>query len=260
MLASETLSYEQRFLQFEQSRGRISVLQVSHPDGQPFHLNVYSPGHHSFYYAERFPKERIVLHFTAGFLQGDVPWLTRSNKYVSVPFVVGRTGEIFNLYRSAYWSYHLGVGDRRWDRASIGIELSNIGPLVLEGNMLKYEVQRQLPDGQLVTVRYDYCDVNESAYYQRIPQRYRGHEFFAAFTDAQYSSLARLLVYLTNRYNIPRVFLPPATRFDALPQNFSHRGILSHVNYRPSGKWDIGPAFDWARLEAAVSQQVILEP
>jgi N-acetylmuramoyl-L-alanine amidase len=26
------------------------------------------------------------------------------------------------------------------------------------------------------------------------------------------------------------------------------RGIVSHINYRESGKWDIGHAFDWNRV------------
>lgn len=263
MLARDTIASEERFLQDGLSNGKISTIQVAHPDDRPFHLNVYSPGHHSYYYAEQFPKERIVLHFTAGFLQGDVPWLTKvpepGKARVSVPFVVARSGEIVNLFPSKFWAYHLGVGEKgRWDKVSIGIEISNIGPLVLEGMTLKYEVQRKLPGGQIITVRYPYCDLSENEYYLR--QSYRGRDFFATYTSAQYDALARLLVYLTNRYSIPRAFLPLASRYEALPQNFAFKGVLSHVNYRPTGKWDIGPAFDWARLEAGVRQQAIFEP
>jgi len=58
--------------------------------------------------------------------------------------------------------------------------------------------------------------------------------------------LISLLRYLTAQYNIPRTFLPENKRHitgteSELP-NF--KGITSHVNYRTSGKWDIGPAFD----------------
>ena len=75
--------------------------------------------------------------------------------------------------------------------------------------------------------------------------------YYAKFTNAQYISLLLLLRYLTTRFNIPRTLLPPVKRYDvfgsaAEAENF--KGICSHVNFRPSGKWDIGPAFDWERV------------
>ncbi len=64
----------------------------------------------SYYYEEEFPKQRIVLHFTAGFLKGDIAQLSRQGVEVSVPFVIARSGHIYNLWKSKYWSYHLGPG------------------------------------------------------------------------------------------------------------------------------------------------------
>ena len=201
----------------------------------------------SYYSSEEYPKERIVLHHTAGYLKGDIAQLSRQSTEVSVPFVIARSGHIYNLWKSKYWSYHLGPGaiggNTTGSQRSIAIELSNIGFL------------RKKTGGVLHTVYSSddiYCTEAQTAFYQKLPEAYRGERYYARFTNAQYNSLVLLLRYLTARYNIPRTLLSPVKRFEtfgsvAEAENF--KGICSHVNYRPSGKWDISPAFDWARVE-----------
>jgi hypothetical protein len=65
-------------------------------------------------------------------------------------------------------------------------------------------------------------------------------------------SLSMLLRFLTNRYNIPRTFLPEAQRYELFGSDAeaaASTGIVTHVNFRPPGeKVDIGPAFDWTRV------------
>lgn len=202
----------------------------------------------SFFFEAIFPKNRIVLHFTAGYLKGDVARLTTPDDHVSVPFVIARDGRIYNLWTSKFWSFHLGKGAKGGNevmsRSSVGIELSNIGPLRRLGDDLHtiYSTAER-PDV--------YCTVAENTLYTQVPA-YRGEEFFATFPDAQYTSLIQLLRFLTARFGIERTFLPVEKRFEALDDITSFRGITSHVNYRPSGKWDLGPAFDWARVIAGV--------
>ncbi|HRQ49305.1 MAG TPA: hypothetical protein PLR74_02135, partial [Agriterribacter sp.] len=75
----------------------------------------------------------------------------------------------------------------------------------------------------------------------------------------QMDSLVILLRYLTAQYNIPRAFLPEPQRYQATQDVLSFKGIVSHINYRPTGKWDIGPAFDWNGLIAGV-QAPVFEP
>jgi N-acetyl-anhydromuramyl-L-alanine amidase AmpD len=201
----------------------------------------------SYYYEEEFPKERIVLHFTAGYLKGDIAQLSRKGVEVSVPFVIARSGHIYNLWSSKYWSYHLGPGaiggNTAMSQRSIGIEISNIGFL------------RKKSGGLLHTVYSTddvYCTEQETAYYQKLPAAYRGEQYYATFTSAQYNALNLLLRFLTARYKIPRTFLPTAKRFDpfaSAAEAEGFKGICSHVNFRPTGKWDIGPAFNWGRLE-----------
>lgn len=202
-------------------------------------------GDESFYFKEDHPKERIVLHFTAGYLKGDIDTLTKPGNHVSVPFVIGRDGTIYNLWPSKYWSYHLGVGaqggNTQMSRTSIGIEISNIGCL------------RKTADGFVTQYSNTdvYCRPDEPTFVQRV-DAYRGQEYFATYTKQQYASLVQLLRYLTATYGIPRRFLDVQKRYGVVQDIPDFRGITSHVNFRPSGKWDIGPAFDWDPTIAAL--------
>lgn len=206
-------------------------------------------GDESFFYRQEFPKKRIVLHYTAGYLRGDVAALTRKDNHVSVPFVVARDGTIYNLWSSRYWSYHLGKnaagGNPEMSRSSVAIEISNLGYLRPKGDRLV----TYFGDGDV------YCTLDDKASYQKLKVPFRGYTCFATFTDAQYRSVINLLRYLTRTYDIPPAFLPEPQRYDVYPAVDKFRGITTHVNYQPQsyGKWDIGPAFDWTRVISALT-------
>lgn len=208
-------------------------------------LCTMESGDESFFYKEETKKERVVIHFTAGFLKGDIGTLTQQGNHVSVPFVLARDGTLYNLWSSKYWSYHLGAGaqggNTEMSKSGVAIEISNIGFLTPNGNdLVTYYSNKDV-----------YCSLNDTQYYQKVSP-FRGQQYYATFTDAQYTSLIKLLRYLTATYNIPRQFLDPATRFDVVKDVASFKGITTHLNYRPSDKWDIGPAFDWNRLISGV--------
>jgi N-acetylmuramoyl-L-alanine amidase len=196
----------------------------------------------SFYYEEVVPKEKIVLHFTAGYLKGDISALTQPGNHVSVPFVMARSGDIYNLWASKYWSYHLGSkaigGNTEMSSKAIAIEISNIGPL------------KKIGDNLVTTYSNSdiYCHISETALYTKVP-KYRGFEYFATFTPYQYRNLKLLLQFLSQKYNIPYIFLPETKRYElfSLTEAKAFRGICSHVNFR-SDKWDIGPGFDWGKI------------
>ena len=148
------------------------------------------------------------------------------------------------MWSSAFWAYHLGSGaiggNTNGSKRTIAIEISNIGFLKEIGN-------------KLVTVYSDndvYCDLMEKQFYTKLDTPYRGQQYYATYTKKQYESLIILLRYLTAEYNIPGEFLPEDKRFDIGSANelVNFKGITSHINYRSSGKWDIGPAFDWDRI------------
>lgn len=202
----------------------------------------------SFYYKEIIPKKKIVLHFTAGYLKGDIATLTTPYYHVSVPFIIARSGDIYNPWASKYWSYHLGAeavgGNTEMSGSSIGIEISNIGFLVKSGKNF-----------HTIYSKDDvYCTQADTAYYMEAPA-YRGQKYYATFTNAQYNSLILLLRYLTARFNIPRTFLPAEKMFNTFSsakEATDYSGICSHVNFRPTDKWDIGPAFNWKKVTFGV--------
>lgn len=194
----------------------------------------------TYFYRTKPQKEQIVLHYTVGYLKGDIATLTTHDYHVSVPFVIGRKGTIYNLFFSGYWAYHLGRnavgGNTARSKATIGIELSNIGPLKHQGNKLS----------TIYSNSDTYCSSQDAQLYKETD--FRGHKYYATFTNEQYDSLVSLLRYLTARYDIPREFLPVPERFETEENIARFNGIVSHVNYRRYGKQDIGPAFEWDRV------------
>lgn len=238
MLASQIATYETQTHDYHAAAGRLSA------SGQGtvpvFDFNV---GHNSHYFNSTTAKRRIVLHFTAGYLGGDLSTLTTPGQRVSVSFVVARNGRIYRLFPSEKWSYHTGSGTIGGNPAisssSIGIEISNIGYLEEAGGwMWAYTGSR-------------YCRVTEPAFYQRLAAPFRGKTVFASYTPPQYDAVRALIDVLCAKHAIPRHFLPVPARYSPFPNAAAataFTGICSHANYRPTGKWDIGPAFDWGRI------------
>lgn len=214
---------------------------------------VKRPGFDSFYYKEETEKERIVLHFTVGNLRGDLTTLMGED-HVSVPYLIARDGTIYQLFDPKYWSYHLGQGaiggNQVESKKTIGIELSNYGPLRLNRAYPKLDTVYSTAAKPDV-----YCDLKDEAQFMRVPDGFRGYTFFASHTDAQYNALNALIDYLTERFDIDRFFLPESERYDVVRDVPDFSGIVSHINYRQSGKWDIGPAFDWNRIIQGITAQ-----
>lgn len=243
--------------------GQFSFSTVDVPiPGEDLRLNAVfakSLTTSGYFHAVEHPKRRIVIHYTAGNLAGDMPTMSRDDFHVSVPFVIARDGTIYQLFPSKFWSGHLGPGignqgtGNAQDKCTIGIELSNYGYLVeRQGNL--ETIYSRLEDeetGKIGPIDV-YCSLADEDAYQKISQPFREQTYYATHTDAQYESLIILLRYLTAAWNIPREFLPESTRYLASDDVLDFRGIVSHVNYRQSGKWDIGPAFDWEQVIAGV--------
>ncbi|MBX3566962.1 MAG: N-acetylmuramoyl-L-alanine amidase [Rhizobiaceae bacterium] len=238
MLAANIAAYENQTHNQLQAQGRI----VPGVEGA---LNVFDvrPGHATHYDHATTSKKRIVLHYTAGYLGGDISTLTTPNLKVSVSFVVARNGRIYRLFPSQNWSFHTGPGtvggNTTISSSSVGIEISNIGYLDQSGNWMWTSYGDR------------YCQVGEHQYYQTLATPFRDKRHYATFTEPQYVAVNQLLDRLAAKHAINRVFIPAANRFSVFPSSTvgqAYRGICSHVNYRPSGKWDIGPAFNWAAI------------
>ena len=212
-------------------------------------------GKKTFYYDEEQPKSLIVLHYTAGQLTGDIPTLMNPDLKVSVAYVLARDGTIYRLFDDGRWSYHLGGttadpcvgGNEVNSKRSIAIEISNFGWVSESGTALK------------TYTGTGYCTKEDTHLFHTLGSAWRGQRYFAAFTDAQYTNLKKLLKCLTAKHNIPYKLVDAtgsadqAARykmFASKDEARAFKGIASHSNFR-QGKWDIGPAFDWHRLEEA---------
>lgn len=205
-----------------------------------------------YYYKQRYAKKKIVTHFTVGHLQGDINSLTNPQRgHVSTAFVLGRDGTVYQLFQSYFWSYHLGRGaiggNGTNSKFSVGIEISNYGPLIKRGDNLETIYSKR--EGHDV-----YCSLEDTDQYIELDEPYRGYKYYTTFTDEQYDSLIVLLRYLTARYDIPRAFIEENKRYEATSENANFKGIQTHVHYRKD-KVDIGPAFDWDRVIAGVTAE-----
>nr|MBA2561623.1 N-acetylmuramoyl-L-alanine amidase [Chitinophagaceae bacterium] len=237
------------------NNGEYNLRKISVPvPGENLKLEGYlcTPANRSGYYHDSVhPKERIVIHYTAGNIKSDLSTLTSHNRHVSVPFVIARDGTIYQLFSSKFWSGHLGKGvgntdtNNAEDKCTIGIELSNYGFLAEKaGNLETYYSRQKNTNGTVGPVDV-YCSLTDAGAYEKLNAPFRQQFYYATHTDAQYQSLIILLRYLTAQYNIPRQFLPEDTRYQTTNQVLNFKGIVTHVNYRSDGKWDIGPAFNW---------------
>jgi N-acetyl-anhydromuramyl-L-alanine amidase AmpD len=203
-------------------------------------------------------KQRIVLHFTAGNLSGGVNTLTTQNFRVSVPFVIARDGTVYQLFPSKDWSGHIGAGignagtGNAQDKVTIAIEIINYGYLVERGANLETIYSRPKENPGRIDL---YCPLTQTGAYQKLNVPFRDQKYYASYAQKQYESLIILLRFLTKKYNIPRQFLDEPARYQGTQDVLSFKGIVSHVNYRTGGKWDLGPAFDWQQVVAGVQAQ-----
>jgi N-acetyl-anhydromuramyl-L-alanine amidase AmpD len=263
MRLQDIAAFEQKFKTGNAGNYLLKPFAIPVPGDEPTMLRgmdcTPSDAFTGYYREEKFKKERIVLHHTVGNIAGDIGSLTsRKRGLVSVPFVIARDGTVYRLHNPSFWSNHLGLAavgnpENDQDKMTIGIELSNYGALVpILGNM-ETVYSRQL-DGAGVAKIDVYCSQAERQAYIKSEKVYRGYQYFATFTNAQYNSLILLLRYLTLKYGIARNFLPESTRYDIVQDVLEFSGIVSHVNYR-ADKNDIGATFDWNRVVNGVKSR-----
>ena len=193
------------------------------------------PPKHNYYYAAPVAKDSICYHFTAGVLTGDLAALT--TQHVSVPYVVARDGTIYELFNPNFWSYHLGsskyFSNKERSSRTVGIEISNIGPLTLGSDGILYDIYKS-----------PYCTVSDTAFYDKVS--FRGYDYYASYTDEQYAAIKSLTEQLVKKYNISHTFLDEAKRFE-FSKSVPASGIVTHANYR-ADKCDLAPNFDFSRV------------
>jgi N-acetyl-anhydromuramyl-L-alanine amidase AmpD len=203
----------------------------------------------SQYIPQTCEKQTIVLHHTVGgSARSTYRWWTIDRKVGALPgdqlrvgtaYLVERDGTIYETFPPECWAFHVGLGDGPLERRTIGIELCSEGALTRRGDEL-WGIGRSLG---MVDKLFELGRV------YRIPQGWRGFEWFDAYDEPQIDATCRLVRWLCERFGIqaalPRAaeWLGPAdrTRWAAFA------GVVHHALLRPD-KSDLHPGFPEWRL------------
>lgn len=190
------------------------------------------------FFEEEYPKNQLVIHHTSGssnpfyVIQG---WNNNVDK-IGTPFVIAgkpksgetdyKDGDVFQCFSSKYYAFHLGVPTetfkkynipyKRLDKFSIGIELTSWGYLTKQA------------DGKFKNYVGGFVPVEEVT---DLGSEFRGYQFYHSYTDAQLNSLKDLLIYLCDRYNIPKTYNEGIWKVSPACLN-GQSGIFSHSSCR----------------------------
>ena len=191
------------------------------------------------YIREAYDKKQIVLHHTVSGqgVSGDVSWWRQTTDRIGTAVIVGWDGKIYQCFGSKYWAYHLGLhtsNNKKLNQESIGIEIDAWGGLV--------RTNRQWYPAKYSEVLNKYVANTSVAPIKNVQvyeQGYRGFYGFEKYTDAQIEAVRQLLIYWSDRYDIPLDYNP--TMFEVSNDALSGKsGVWTHVSYR-SDKSDCHP-------------------
>lgn len=181
------------------------------------------------YYPNTYPKDFIFLHHTAGTnSKGVIEWWNSKPDHIATAYLIGRSGNVYELFDPHYWSYALGVkGGTPIEKSSIHIELVAMGQLTEKDGKFYSELKKDpVPKEEVVTLN----------------KPWRGFLHFHKYTDAQISSLKSLLLVLMKDFGIKKQpnwnegFMEYRNPF----QNKLTEGIWTHTSVRKD-KVDIFP-------------------
>lgn len=196
------------------------------------------------YFQEVHPKRQIVWHHTAGHVivknsknneasMNHFNWWSSRDLHVSTAYSIDYYGNIYEHFDPKYWAYHLGIGGKlkHLDQQSIGIEITNEGPLKLVDG--KYYWLDNIP-----YVRNSNGLTDEPVH---VPEGWRGHHYFAPYSQAQIDAAVWLGDYLSKKFNIEKNVIDDFEyHVDILLGKFN--GHYNHSNVRKD-KTDLSPAF-----------------
>ena len=200
------------------------------------------------FFAQEFPKDLLVLHFTAGQSARSAYDTWRATPLqVATAYIVDTDGTIYECFSPRAWAYHLGVtgtASANWkhDKRSIGIEIANPGPLVID------KANPQQLNWWPADFSTKWCTLAETTKYVAVP--YRGFSHFAAVPSCQTDAVTALVDHLCHTFSIPKV-LPAVAQQTEFDMSFfnAFKGIATHQNFRKD-KSEIGPAFPLAKVVA----------
>jgi len=188
------------------------------------------------YFREVHDKKQAVLHHTVSGpgIRGDLKtWL--ANKYrVSTCIIIDRDGTPNQMFSSKYWAYHTGKG-KRLDKASIGIELDNWGPLIKgDGDIFNFGTKSKpknkvTQEGEFYAVYGNRVTVPVTHY----PDNFRGYNYYESYTTEQLNTVGELLLLWEQRYGIPLDYNEDMWKVSQRALKGTP-GVWSHTSYRPA--------------------------
>lgn len=196
---------------------------------------------------EKVDKKQIVLHHSVSSTSDSIVNGWNANKErVGTAYSIDKDGTINKHFPDDEWAYHLYVNaagnrvDKKYKRRdeilnkeSIGIELVSMGGLTFK-NGEWYSVYNTVVPIQNVYV---------------LEEKYRGFKAFEKYTGEQIVSLKKLIIELSNKYNIPITKFTFNLSNEALS---SVPGLYGHQNFR-SDKSDL---FDYPPLTSMLNDLI----
>ena len=161
------------------------------------------------FFTREYKKTQIYIHHTVSPNRlhgrgplGDIQHWNNQSYNLGTYTIIDSDGTVYELFPHTKWSNHLGLKKSTFkkynipyyklDKTSIGIELDNLGPLLLTSKGFTsavYPDKFYVPNDRVV----DYG-----------PEGYKGYRYYEAYTSAQIESLRLLLSSLTDFHNIPK--------------------------------------------------------
>jgi len=194
------------------------------------------------YYKVEHPKKQIVLHHTVSGpgIAGDLATWRNFTNHIATCVIIDRDGTINRLFSSKYWGFHIGANNRVLDQQSIGIEIDSWGPLIKgDGTLYRFSSTRSIvtEPGKFYNIYGYKVDVP----YIHYPDKFRGYEYYEAYTFEQIWSVGQLLLLWRNLYGIPLDYKEDIWEVSQRALSGTS-GVWSHTSYRaPAAKQDAHP-------------------
>ncbi len=190
-------------------------------------------------------KTGICIHHTVGgSAKSTFNWWVKDQRRVATAYIIGRDGEIFEVFDPEYWAFQFGLkstnewtNDERYTFESrfIGIELASEGGLTeSDGELYAYD---KISDRTRK-------DPSEAFDYGAL---YRGYRFFDKYETEQKDSLIELMKDLFDKFGISKkVPSDKLAYYGKKVKDFE--GVIGHTMVRKD-KSDPAPDMDmWQRI------------
>jgi len=190
------------------------IIQVDFPNDQ--------------YVRKQSDKKQIVLHHTVSGqgVNGDIAWWRQTTQRIGTQIIVDWEGKIYQCFSSKYWAYHLGAGNYKLDKHSIGIEIDSWGGLV-KHNRSWYPAKWDKKNKKYIANLAHKPIKNV----QKYPKGFRGFYGYEKYTDKQIEAVRKLLVYWNEQYDIPLDY--NEDMFDVSDKALDGQdGVWTHVSFR----------------------------